>query len=1325
MRSVVLRSLAMAIFALACQIVVFGQTGSISGTVSDANGGLVPSASIEIRGDGGQKYSVVTNNSGTYTVPAVASGMYTVAVSASGFKKVIVENVKVDTGIPATVNAVLEAGQVSETIVVTGGGEVLQTQTATVGTTITGRQITETPIASRDALDLVSLLPGTATVGRPRSASINGLPKGALSISIDGVDVQDNVLRSSDGYFTYVRPRVDAIEEVTVSTATPGAESSGDGAVQIKFVTRRGTNDYNGGVFWQHRDEGLNANYWYANRDGRRDDNGKAYRQKIRLNQYGARYGGPIPYPRFGDGGGSWFKSGKDDLFFFANYEEFRQPESYLRTRTVLTPLLQSGVYSYVSGGTTRTVDLYQIAAANNQLSTVDPTVANVLSRIRSAVGSTGTLTPTSDPNFQTFSFQPEGSQKRTFLALRFDANITKQHSAEVILNLQKFYPGTDFLNGVEERYPGFPAYGQGSKRNSTALALRSTLTQSIVNELRYAQSYGDSSFFDTITAADFDYMGGRLIDISALATSPVALNSKSARSTPTYDLTNNMTWIKGSHTFNFGGQYKIIRSLGSAMNRIVPTVSFGIDSTEGTIYRMFDSTSMPGSTAAQQAAARSAYATLIGHVLGYATTAYLGPDGVYQENGESIRRAKQTTYGLYAQDQWKIKPGLTVNFGLRWQPQTPWIAKSAGNYTRLENWEQVYGISGAGNLFKPGTMSGSVPRVVALEIGEAATPADYNNFAPSVGFVWSPNFKEGLLRSFFGGAGKGVIRGGYSMAFVREGANLLESINGANPGGSLSMSRNTGTPVGSFVFGTNLRDPNNPNIRPNNSFTLAPGGAPIIGSAPPFPITLNSSNATNAFHPDLKTGAVHSFNFGYQRELDRNTVVELRYVGNRGVDLQRQHNINEFNTIENGFADEFKLAQQNLYANIAAGRGASFAYAGAGTGTVPLPIMMSYFNGASTFDPNNPARYSPGFFANATLVNYLSVLNPSVGAFGSTMENSAARRANALANGRPANFFYVNPTTPGNSYIVDNSNKTWYDSGVIELRRRLSDGLRLQANYVFSKARSNAYASSSVVYADFTQRPGGLDLARNIQAFDLTHQFKVDATYEVPFGRGRWIGRDMNRWADAIVGGWTISPTIRWQSGSPVSFGNVQLVGMTAKELQKMIGVYKNTMIEFPGTAPIQRVTFLPWDVILNTVKAFDINVANVANGGYGTNYGPGGPQGRYIAPAGTGNCMSRYAGECGFNNLILYGPSFFKFDTSIQKSFKFGERRDVQLRLTALDVLNAPNFRIGGWAADTVGMSYGSAFGQMGSGSAYQDLSTTNDPGGRIIDLMIRVNF
>src|SRR5262249_3013786 len=339
MKRCLIRLLAMTSFLALNSFVAFGQSGTtapLSGSVLDPTGAVISGASVVVKNNAtGAEFRATTASNGTYTVPSLGTGTYTVTVEAQGFKKAVVQDVKIDVGVPATANVTMEVGAASESVVIQGGAEVLQTQSANVATTITGRQITELPFTSRDALDLVLLLPGTSTPGRPRTSTVNGLPKGALNISLDGVNVQDNTLKSSDGFFTYIRPRIDAIDEVTVSTATPGAESAGEGAVQLKFVTRSGNNEFHGSVYEYHRNPSLNANYWFNNRDIAPDPvTGKAPRDRILLNQYGFRVGGPILHDR---------------SFFFVNYEEYRLPEQTSRTRTILSPIAQSGVYQYAT----------------------------------------------------------------------------------------------------------------------------------------------------------------------------------------------------------------------------------------------------------------------------------------------------------------------------------------------------------------------------------------------------------------------------------------------------------------------------------------------------------------------------------------------------------------------------------------------------------------------------------------------------------------------------------------------------------------------------------------------------------------------------------------------------------------------------------------------------------------------------------------------------------------------------------------------------------------------------------------------------------------
>jgi hypothetical protein len=589
------------------------------------------------------------------------------------------------------------------------------------------------------------------------------------------------------------------------------------------------------------------------------------------------------------------------------------------------------------------------------------------------------------------------------------------------------------------------------------------------------------------------------------------------------------------------------------------------------------------------------------------------------------------------------------------------------------------------------------------------------NNCAPSVGVVWSPEYTSGIGRKLFGDAGTSVFRGGFSRAFIREGTLIVENSVGQNPGGALSASRSTA--LGNLSVGTLLRTPGNPNISP----------APFPAS-PSFPRALTAADAALGFSPDFRSGYVDSWSFGYQRELGQDTVIEFRYVGNRGKDLQVQYLLNEINAIENGFGAEFALAQQNLAANINAGRGTTFAFFGPGTGTSPLPIMVSYLQ-AGNPNPNLAASYG-ALFSNQTFIPLLSPANPNVQGFASVLANNAGLRTNGLNAGRPANFFHNCPTTLGFCFQFDNTEKSWFDAGVIEVRRRMANGLRFQASYQYGKSFTNAYASANTTFfglgagdqsnaANNTLRNRSLD--KSFSQIDLRHAFKFDATWDIPVGRGRKFLSE-NRVVDFVLGGWTLVPTVRWQSGSPILMENVQLVGMDAKELQDAIGVYFSQTVTQPnGATSVANVTWLPPDIINNTIRAF------TTTGNTTTGYLAGqAPTGRFIAPAGFGNCQQRTAGQCGFRKLVIYGPNFFKIDSSIGKRFNIGERANVEFRMTMFDVLNHTNWRLGGWTGNVNNITaFTGTFGQMLNGWAYQDPNGSNDPGGRITDFMIRINF
>ena len=194
-----------------------------SGTVVDASGAVIPGANIVAKNNGtGAEYTTVSNEKGTFSIPALTTGTYTVTVSLMGFRTAVLNDVALTAAGPASVRAVLAVGGLEETVIVEARGSIVQTQSAAVATTLDVNQISNLPLTSRNALDFVVNLPGVNTPGGNRDSTINGLPQSAINITIDGMSAQDNYLKTSDGFFARVSPRLDSVEEVTVRTAAHG-----------------------------------------------------------------------------------------------------------------------------------------------------------------------------------------------------------------------------------------------------------------------------------------------------------------------------------------------------------------------------------------------------------------------------------------------------------------------------------------------------------------------------------------------------------------------------------------------------------------------------------------------------------------------------------------------------------------------------------------------------------------------------------------------------------------------------------------------------------------------------------------------------------------------------------------------------------------------------------------------------------------------------------------------------------------------------------------------------------------------------------------------
>jgi hypothetical protein len=1247
---------------------------SLLGAVTDSGGGVIPGATVVVKNNATSvTTNTVTNSSGAFSVPALEAGKYSVTVSLSGFKTAVFNDVTLLALVPATLKVTLEVGTLSETVTVNGGADLVQTQSPAISTTIQVDQINKLPSVTRNALNYITFLPGVDTIGANRDSTISGLAQGAINITIDGVNVQDNYLRSSDGFFARTTPRQDAVEQVTVTSATQGAASAGQGAVQIAFVTRSGTNQFKGTGYHFFRHPALNTNYWF-------NDVNKLEKNRVILNQYGGSEGGPIVLPGAYDGRGK--------AFFFGNYEEFRHPTQSTQVRTFFQPQAELGVLRYSTTGGTIERNVLQIAAAAGHTSTIDPTVASILAVIRDSTTTTGVVSNVGDLNTQQYRFQTPARLLDQQLTTKVDYNFNSQHRLTGTYAWQKVIRDPDFLNEADPLFPGLPNYSYyTSWRPTTSFGLRSTISSSMVNEVKFGAAWGPGSFgLRNITPESFANQGGFDLNLPLVDDATVS-NNPSERNGYNWDLTDTLNWQRGHHSISLGASFSQFTSYVDS-RLVVPTIDFGVDQNNDPANAIFNTTNFPGASTGNLTTARSLYALLTGRVTSISGDARLDPNGVYRYLGLRRQAGRLNEMGLFAQDSWRLASNVTVNAGLRWELQLPFYALN--DVYSKGTIDDICGISGRGNgpggrecrLFDPTASGGKLPAFTEYQRQDAGYATDWNNLAPNVGIAWQPNAQGGVLRSLLGDPAQATIRAGFSVAYNRNGLSDLMTPFANNQGSTITTTRNATN--GNLVL-------------PGQSWPVLLRerdrlGPPSFPETPAYPVLSTIATRMDVLHPDLEVAYSRSVSVGLQRAVSKDMAVEVRYVGTRNLKGWTTENWNEINIYENGFLDEFKRAQANLRANIAANRGATFAYMGPGTGTAPLPTYLAYFSGRT--DASNTAAYSSTNWANSAWTGHLGEYEPDPLDAANDLHANQTLRNSAITAGLPRNFFRMNPDVASGNVTVSASG-SYYHSMQTELRRRLSRGFFLNANYTLAKRYGTSLPTlhQERVFVRSTATP--------------RHALKMSWTYEVPFGRGRRYGANVHPILHALAGDWEFSGASRIQSGRLLSFSNARLVGMTGDELQAM---FKVRVDSATGT-PIVRM--LPDDVILNTRRAYDTDPTSAI--GYGS---LGVPEGKYIAPASTPGCVRVYATDCGeARNIFLTGPVFSRVDMSFKKTFALQGRLNAQLQFDVFNVFNAINY------TPVANPGSGATIFQVTSG--YQDSDNTFDPGGRLGQISWRINW
>jgi carboxypeptidase family protein len=1123
--------------------------GAIAGTVIDSSGGVVPGARVQLVDEGtGIQREATTTESGTFLFPDLSFGSYRVTVALDGFQTAIFSNVRVESSRTTDLRVKLQPGALSEEVQVRGVTPVLEVTSNVISATVTKKDMDTLPLNGRSTMNFARLIPGSVAPTGTGSTHYNGMPGGTINPTIDGINNASNGFKSGGtSFFSTVQPRLGAMEEVTVETAGLGADAGAEGGVSLKFITRRGTNQYHGTIFEQNRNDVFNANSYFNSSRG-------LAKAKVRQNEFGGGLGGPVP-----------IGSLKQRLFFFANYEEQYIPGTATQSNTVLTSEAQQGIFRYQTAtGEQRTANLLQIAATSGFPSAFDPNIQALLAKQAQAFGS-GNLLSTNDLRMQSFSWLEPSKNIFWFPTTRLDLQITPSLAWMGSWNLQ----GENNHGRRQWPLPDIPVQFQFHESYwITSTGLNWTIGSRNFNEFRYGvQHSGDTT---PGRGVEFYAPNGSLNGKFLRLNFPVPFNNLTTMVQDAAPITgrhyittiyDTLTLLRGNHSFKLGGTYRLTDWHDTSYDGpggILQLPAYSIGSPTGDpVQSIFNTTTMPGIQSADLASVYSLYALMTGRLTRIRTARVVNPNTLQYDIVDRENWTSSKMGGVFAQDTWRMKPNFTLNYGLRWE-----FATAPYNHLGIAVFPDYANFLGPSTaLFQPGKLDGVQNPV--MKPGKVASKGDMVNPGPNVGFTWTPNVESGLLHRLIGNAGKTVIRGGYALTYYDEGTNFFMSNPGNNPGQQQSLDLQPGAPG------------------------FSPGGLTLQSALPPyvaFPDAYKSAfaladftfsgSAISTMKPDLKTPYVQSWNIGVQREIAPNTVVEARYLGNRGSHLWRTYNLNEVNVLENGFLDEFKKAQANLAINTANGR-TGFANNGL-PGQSPLPIFETAFGARGS----QAALAAGSGFTNGTFVTNLQ--QGTVGSLAGSLANNSqylcrmlgssfgpcARLGFDASGPYPINFFQVNPYVAGaNLNLVDDQSWSKYQGLQLQLRRRFSNGFSLTANYTLAKNTTDIWADNAtqtVNYRSLRNR----DLDGGPAPFDVRHVFQAFWTYELPFGTNHRM-KSGNAVADAIIGGWTFSGVLSLQSGNPFRLtsgrnvvnnlgdGGVILAGgMTVDKLQDLISI-------------------------------------------------------------------------------------------------------------------------------------------------------------------------
>ena len=1210
---------------------VFAQTGtsSISGTVKDAQGNVAVGATVTLSNpETNFNRTQVTNDEGNFSFLGIPPDTYALEVTASGFKKAVLKDVQALVAKPTEINVQIEVGSVSESVTVSAEGSeaLINTQDASLGNNFQSRQITQLPLEARDVTSLLTLQPGSTREGYVARARAD-----QSNVTLDGVDINEaqtnqvgspkggvgadslNGFSDSPSAGTVLRLNGEAVEEFRVTTTNPNASMGRSSGAQISLITKTGTNSWHGAAFLYNRDTAFTANDFFNNRSG-------IERPDLKRNVYGGAFGGPII---------------KDRAFFFYSYEGRRdRSQATFLSRVPLASLGRGELRYYNDDGGVTTLTAADMATIFPDLNGVNPAAV-------SALADAAAKYPANDfsigdgLNVAGYRFNAPSPIDLNSHVARLDFNLTSKQQAYVRFQYQQ-----DDIGGAR-LFPDTPSQDTWSHPLGLVVGHNWTIGNNLVNTFRYGltreafTSGGDSSKNEIYFRNIFF---------------PVNDSRETSRKTPVQNIVDDVSWIKGNHTWQFGTNIRIIRnhrvSFANAFDTAYTNPS-GWEDSGSPITDAINEFSAIGSDS-DESDVRSAATALLGRLTAFTGRFTFDDAGNLLPAGSpSVRDFATEEYDFYAQDIWKIKSNLTLTAGLRYSLSRPVYEKNGlearPNISLSEFFRRRLAGAASGTPYND-------PLTVELS-GPANGKAplynwDTNNFQPRIALAWSPNFKRGFLAALFGKNSESVFRGGFGISNDYYGQQLAVAFDLNNKLGFASQV----TLAPGTCNTTDVKCPLFTSFSQDVRSLLPDFGLPVPGSLsfPQMAPTDSTRRIESSIDSEIKAPIHYSWNFTYERSLPKGFVIQASYVGRAARNLLASRDVAALNNLVDtksgmdwytaaGMLEDYRR-QYSPTIDPSLPRSVRDPLYQTAIRSIPA---IPYFENLFASDPGFASWMLGG--SRASMAQ-----NATQAVFGDALifnDNDWTTTQNDIDGFRldsGLNPLFYHPQYAALSAISSVGNSD-YHAGTFTLRQRLGEAFTMDLNYTLSHSMDDASGlqTSGNFGTSFILNPIRQKDNYANSDFDVRHSFNANAIWQIPVGRGRWLMSDVNKFVNGFIGGWQLSGIFRWNSGLPI-------------------------------WSPYDTLWATNWNVQSSGVRIRPVQscATRGEDGDFASLFGCD-RTGAYQS------WRNAKPGETGDRNVIRL-PGYSALDLGLAKSFKmpWGESHRLQFRVEAFNVLNTQSF-------------------------------------------------